>query len=265
MRRWYRGGLSAMSLFTAPLGRVYRGPLRSLASPERLDKGLTLILPGIEAESFFNHSVAYGLADGGVPTAIVVHDWTTTWVPMFLYHLRAWKRNLRAAQTVADRILAYQRDFPGRPVNLVGHSAGGAMALLALRQLPPENAVDAVLLLGAAVSPGFDLSVPLARVKQKIWNITSKFDWIYLGLGTLFLGTVDGRHAVCAGARGFHRPPGLSPEQSKLYDERLVETPFSRSMLRSFNLGGHFGYTNRVFVEEWLAPLLLSPPPPSTP
>ena len=43
--------------------------------PALLEKGLTLVLPGIEAESVFTYGMCDGLADGGVEGQIRVFNW----------------------------------------------------------------------------------------------------------------------------------------------------------------------------------------------
>ncbi len=101
-----------------------------------------------------------------------------------------------------------------------------------------------------AVSPSYDLGRALAHVELGIWNFYSSFDLLFLGVGTLILGTMDGRHVLAAGARGF------TSGQRADDGNGLRQQPYVAKMLRSWNYGGHFGCTNRVFVAEWLAPLL---------
>ena len=42
-----------------------------------------------------------------------------------------------------------------------------------------------------------------------------------------------------------------------LYRTRLRQCRYDLRMLRQFHLGGHFGWANRVFVAEVVAPLLI--------
>ena len=78
---------------------------------------------------------------------------------------------------------------------------------------------------------------------------------VALVLGTLVFGTVDRRHTVSAGFRGF-RERNLSSYQ------RLEQRPYRRAMFSSWHWGGHMGWTNRVFAAEHLAPLLRQSEPP---
>ena len=255
--RWMRGSLSTLGTLVPWGGRFCGSLLRQFRTPEREAEGLVIVLPGIESESFLNHSVAWGLSDGGWPGAIEVDDWTTTCTLFFVYHLRGWQRNLRQAQRIAARIVAYQDQHPGRPVHLIGHSGGGALAVLILEALPAERRITTCILLGPAIAPGYPLTKALSKVERGLWNFKSPLDWFFLGAGTLLLGTIDGRLSRSAGMIGFREPPGLSAAEQHLYREKLHEQPYLLSMSRTFNLGGHFGYTNRAFVETWIAPIVM--------
>jgi hypothetical protein len=64
--RWWRGFASAAGVLTVPLGTWWRRGIEHLAGPERLDRGLVIVLPGIEGRSHLCLDIANGLADGGV-------------------------------------------------------------------------------------------------------------------------------------------------------------------------------------------------------
>jgi pimeloyl-ACP methyl ester carboxylesterase len=226
-------------------------------SPERADNGYTIVLPGVEGTSCRNISIARGLVDAGHPAAVEVRDWTTGHWPLWPYHLMGYDRNKEQARQIAAQIVEYQNRYPGRPVTLIGHSGGAAMAVLILEALPADRSVTQAVLLAAAISPDHDLSTALARTEKRLINFHSWGDMGYLGLGTIALGTIDRRHSVSAGASGFRIPKDLSDAGRSLYETRLDQVPYRLEMLRSFNLGGHFSPTNRKFVAEWVAPRLV--------
>lgn len=231
----------------------------SWLAPERMERGYTIVLPGVEGTSWFNISIARGLVDAGHAAAIEIHDWTTGYWPMFVYHLVALERNRAQAQAIAERIVAYQDQYPGRPVTLIGHSGGAAMSVLVLEALPDERKIDQAVLLAGALSPDYDLSTAMSRTERGITNFSSAGDVGYLMLGTLALGTLDRQHAVSAGAVGFRIPEHLSDERRRWYEAMLHEEPYRLEMARSFNFGGHVGPANRNFVAQWVAPRLQSP------
>ena len=111
-----------------------------ISSPARHDCGIVLVLPGIEGRSVWSRNVVLGLDEGGVASAIEIHDWTTGVPGNFVYNLANLKRNRRAAREVARRIFEYLRRHPDRPVHVVGHSGGGGIAVLALDVRPPGPA-----------------------------------------------------------------------------------------------------------------------------
>jgi len=230
------------------------GEFSDWLTPERAEKGYTIILPGVEGTSWFNISVARGLVDAGHDRAIEIHDWTTGYWPMFVYHLMALERNREKAREIAERIVAYQDRYPGRPVTLIGHSGGAAMTVLVLESLPVDRQVTQAILLAGALSPDYQLDAALARSENGITNYYSGGDALYLIAGTLALGTIDRQHAVSAGAIGFHTPEKLTAEQRELYDAKLRQEPYRLEMFKSLNFGGHFGPVNRRFVAQWVAP-----------
>jgi pimeloyl-ACP methyl ester carboxylesterase len=257
--RWVRSTWAAIAAIIIPvawLGRLLGITLSKYRRPERYEHGLAIVLPGIEAQSFLNHGIVWGLSSGGWRGAIEIDDWTTTVVLLFLYHLRSWKRNLRQAQRIADRIVAYQTRYPGRPVHLIGHSGGGALSVLILEALPADRRITSAILLGPALSSRYPLQTALARTDRGIWSFWSYLDCVFCGAGTLLLGTLDGKHQPSAGMIGFRQPRNLSKADCDVYQRLLHQVGYSPRMLAGLNFGGHFGCVNPAFVEDWVAPLL---------
>lgn len=219
--------------------------MKAWLEPERLARGYVIVLPGIEGLSLLNRGIAAGLIDAGLPYGVEIYDWTDGpfWA---IYNLRSRKLHARQAEILRDKILSYRRQYPGRPVYLVGHSGGGAMSLLAAEGLPDGSSVTAIVMIVPAISPSYHLAAALKKVDREIWNYRSYGDCVYLGALTTLFGTVDGRHVPAAGAVGFSRP----------LDPRVHEIPFQMSMIRDWNTGGHLACTNRAFIRKWIAPIL---------
>lgn len=218
---------------------------------ERLDRGLVLVLTGVEGRGTLNLAIRDGLVDGGVDCAVEIVDWTAGGILTFPYNLRAENRNRAKAAEIAARIQRYRTSHPGAPVTLVGHSAGAAMAAFIAESLGEGSRVDGIVMLAAALSPGYRLDGALAHSRRGIVNYHSKCDWFFLAVGTLLLGTSDGRHGQAAGRVGF-RPTGDAGGCEKLY-----QVPWNARMLRKWNLGGHLTSSAVAYVAAFVAPVVI--------
>lgn len=231
----------------------------SLRSAARYERGLVIVLPGVEGESHMPVNIAKGLADGGVPCAIEIYDWTygVPWVaPVF--NLRSEAHNRRQARIIAGKLMVYQDRYPGRPTYIVGHSGGGGIAVWTLEALPQNREITAAILLAPAISPDYSLRYALRRTRVGIYNFYSPYDVGFLRLGTTVAGTIDGEHTRAAGAIGFSAPWGLTTEDRQLYASRLIQQRYTPKMAESGHVGTHFGWANRQFVAEWLSVLINS-------
>jgi hypothetical protein len=229
-------------------------------TPERLSRGYTIVVVGVNGDNMLSAGLAPGLAEGGYPGAVEVVDWTTGFWPLFVYHLRAARRHRAAAEQIAGKIAAYQARYPGREVNLVGFSAGAVVAAKAVEAMPEGRRIDRVVFLAGAISPLYDLRTVLARTRVGVWSYYQPQDLVALWAGTLVAGTADGHHIVSAGAVGFWTPVGLSEDERRRYDEKLVQAAYRPQMIASGNLGGHFQCVGRRFVAAWIAPILTGEP-----
>lgn len=220
----------------------------------RADRGLVIVLPGIEGRSGLNEAICTGLAEGGVPYKIELYDWTSRLGPVA--NQRAEGRNREQATQIAASIVRYKTAYPGRPVFLVGQSGGGAMAAWVAECLPSNQQVDGIVMLAASLSPTYSLDVALARSKRGIVNFYSSRDWFLLGIGTTVLGTMDGAHTSSAGKTGFERPALLT--RSKAY-ERLYQVSWTPAMAQAGNTGTHISSGASAFVATYVAPLIMTP------
>jgi pimeloyl-ACP methyl ester carboxylesterase len=256
-QRFLRGLMSILGMLLFPLGRFGRVGGEESSTEDRLQNGLIVVLPGIECRSFLNRSLVRGLIEGGVQSAVEIWDWTTGLLILFPLHLRLAWYHRRIANRFAKRISDYQKQYPGRPVQLVGHSGGGGMALFILEALPESRTVTSAILLGPAVSPYYDTRPAQQRTQHGIRNYYSLLDIGFLGISTIVLGTMDGWHWPSAGMIGFQEnrdDQAVSTENSSSAAP-LNQHAFRPAMFRQYNFGGHFGWTNRVFAAETLAPI----------
>jgi len=221
---------------------------------DRYQRGLVLVLTGVEGCSPLNRNICHGLNDGGVNWAIELVDWTVRLPGAYLVNLRSEGRNRRKAEEIADRIVRYQMAYPGNPVVLVGQSGGGAMAVWIAEALSPTTKIDGLILLSVSLSPGYRLDAALERSRRGIVSFRSSRDWVFLGAGTTLWGTMDGQHSPAAGRVGFQRP--LEGRPAVLY-QNLFEIPWTAAMARYWPGGQHLTSGSRRFAERYLAPFVL--------
>jgi pimeloyl-ACP methyl ester carboxylesterase len=145
----------------------------------------------------------------------------------------------------------YRAD-PRTRIYLSGHSGGTAIAVWALERLPPDVKVDTLLLIASALSPTYDLSPALRRVRGRAYALHSPYDPV-LGIGTRMFGTIDGIRTDAAGRVGFTPPPTAAdpPQYAK-----LTTVGYGPGWIRLSNIGDHIGPMMRPFAREVIAPLL---------
>jgi alpha-beta hydrolase superfamily lysophospholipase len=229
-----------------------------LVFPERLDRGYTIVLPGIWGSQPVDYGIVMGLQDGDVPSAVELHDWTAGALRL-IYNLRAIDHNKNEARKIAAKIVAYQEQHPGKPVHLVGYSGGAGMAVLALEAMPANHQVTDAILLAPTLASDYDLRPAISHTSHGIRNFYSPLDVpILLVLGTA-IGTTEGRHAAAAGAIGFQSPSNSTSAERRDYENHVPQQMYTPDMLMDGHGGGHFGWANRTFVARHVAPLLAAP------
>jgi pimeloyl-ACP methyl ester carboxylesterase len=211
---------------------------------QHLNEGLTIVLPGIDGRALHNENICRALAALNVPTAIELHDWTFPVGPIF--NQCAVGRNRDVSAMLAAYVVDYRRQHPQRPVYLIGHSGGTAIAVWAAEAMPPGEELDGVVLLGSSLSPGYDLSRALAGTKQLI-TYYSTSDAVLLGAGCTVIGTMDRQFTEAAGKVGF-----------SMTHPRLTQIPYDSSMARAGHDGSHFSYCGTGFVTAYVGPLIRS-------
>jgi len=199
------------------------------------------------------------LEEGGVAEHIPLYDWTCH--DAGLDALEAHDRNHFEAAKVAKILSARAAfDHTGKII-LTAESAGAGVAIWALERLPADVQVDDVLLVAAAISPGYDLSASLKHVRGKLYYFSSTQDWYTLGWCTSIFGTMDGKKSKSAGFVGFTRPPEADPGQYA----KLVEIKYDPSWAKWGDLGGHTGALSVSFARKFIAPMLVQAEQDSNP
>jgi pimeloyl-ACP methyl ester carboxylesterase len=217
----------------------------------RLEKGLVIVLSGIEGRGPLNEAICRGLDEGGVDLAIENYEWATRMG--LVINLRAEQRNRNVSVDLADRIVRYKMQYPGNPVYLVGQSGGGAIAAWTAEAMPVGEPVNGVVMIAPSLSPEYMLDRALANVEEGIVNFHSEGDWMLLGLGTTIAGTMDGKHTSSAGKGGFEVPQRGT--RRRLY-RKLHQIGWTKEMARTGHSGGHMSSSASGFVAKYIAPLI---------
>lgn len=217
-------------------------------TPPRLDRGLVVILPGIEGEGRLSHGVRKGLLRAGVGAALPIYRWGRP-IPIAgpLLNQVDVIGNKLVARKIAQMIVDYQETHPGKPVYIVGHSGGGGVAVFSAEAMPEGTSLDGLVLLSASISKTYDLTDALKRCRRGIVNFYSGSDIALLAIGTTVMGNVDGIRGPSAGLTGFdNRPQGL------------YQVPWRREMASAGNHGGHTDSAEPAFVRRYVAPWVLA-------
>lgn len=245
----------AVTVMSAGCGSPFQ-PLPDRAT--RMTHGYTYYLDGAGGGQPLRNwagGVRQGLLDAGYNGAGEVFTWETgAGVAADQGSSVEYKRG--KARELAGRIQTYAREYPGRPIHLIGLSAGTAVAVFTLESLPESCSVDNVILLGSSMSSDHDLTAALRRVRGHLYVFTSDNDAVlrFLVPSAGSADRVDAGERL-AGLRGFMMPARATPETRQLY-AKVKRVPWTREFERDGNYGGHTDAVNAAFVRDHIAPLL---------
>jgi pimeloyl-ACP methyl ester carboxylesterase len=234
------------------VGCLHARQPRAAAPP--VERAVVFVVGGIGGLDPLQLWAPLTLPHAGVSHEIRVFEWTHGKF-RFLRDLQ----DARHLQTEADRLADKVSEAlaRGRPVYLLGHSAGAGLVLAAAGRLPPGS-LERVVVLSGAVSPTYDLRPALRAARGGVVSFHSTCDRFALGWGTSQFGTVDRAYGPAAGRDGFREPADLDEEGKALY-ARLVQRPWRWGMLLEGCSGSHHGPTMPLFLARHVAPWLRGP------
>jgi len=245
------GGVLAVALGTG-CHRV------NYTAPERYERGLVVVLSGAGDIMGEVDSIRSGLDSGGVKQALETFRWSQGEV---LTDQTALEHNRRMAQRLARRLEAYERQYPGRPVRLIGVSAGTGIAVFAIENLrAPAHVTDAILL-SSSLQAHYNLASALQHVRQKLYVFTNSAADVVLSAGVGITGTVDRSGNAAGGLFGFTPPENAAAVAKQLYKDKLVHIAWRPGDILLGNPGDHLGPTRSAFVRDRIAPIVLGRPP----
>ena len=215
-------------------------------------KPLLVHLPGIAGDMPIERSYMSALKVGGFDADVRLYDWTgDNW---WFQALRAYDDNRQAARHLAEELTTFARANPDRPIFISSDSGGAGPAVWALEALPADVMVQSVVLICPALSPDYDLSGALMRVRGQMLAFHSPRDAFVLGWGTSTWGTIDRKRVAAAGYGGFMLPRGA--RDAGQY-RKLKSIPYEPAWWGKFNHpGDHTGAMGSRFASGYIAPLL---------
>ena len=231
------------------------GCTRSQATPvEQLNQGLVWMFPGVEGGPRSLQQVCRAFRNAGVTSAFRIHQWGR---PLgIITNLLSYEGNRAAAARIAKHLVAYRETHLEAPIDLLGYSGGGGMAVMVAEALPEDVRLRNVILVQPALSPDYDLEPALKRVDGKLVNFYSPHDWLFLHVGTRVFGTMDRVHVASAGKDGFNVL--MAVDEPELL-ERFEQHCWSPRMAFSGHVGTHLGILLYTWNKKYVAPYLLPP------
>lgn len=243
----------------ASLGLTACGDRRDSAiRPE--EHGLVCMFPGVGGGKWSQAAACRGLRTAGVKQKIHINEWDTPFVDV-LGHLQDIERNRDIAARAAEQIVAYRATYPHTPIDLIGYSAGGGIALLTAEALPTDIELRNVVLVQPGISPTWDLTPTLRRVTSRLINFYCPSDWLILGAGTRTFGTVDRQKVASAGKEGLDLDVAVHDPALR---RKVAQVRWTWDMFWSGHIGNHTGILAEAWNRDYVAPYLLPPAAPAS-
>lgn len=210
--------------------------------------GIVFYCPGAGNMDFGDFGVREGLKRAGFRGQVATFTWTIAPLNPAIDQTLRFNAKLRA-KLLSGIIRDYIDEFPGRPVSLIGLSAGSGVALWALEGLPDGYQVDNVVFLGSSLHHRCDLAQGLRHVRGKLYNYFSPHDAILAGPMKVF-GSIDGVFGEDgAGSIGFSGPS---------VTDRVINIAWRPEYQKYGNYGGHTDATSADFIHAIVSKNILS-------
>jgi pimeloyl-ACP methyl ester carboxylesterase len=230
------------------------GPARveSWCPPPLDTRAIVVVIDGAGGSPDGYNSLSRVVREQALPLQVVSFEWSHG--PLGFIADQVQTDYTRAAGCrLAERVRLLCQQAPGKPIELMAHSAGTLVALSCAEALPPDS-LERIVLLAPAVSCTYDLRPALRCSRRGIDVYCSERDRFYLGFGIRLLGTTDGKREDAAGRIGFCNPAQAAADPA-LY-AKLHQHPWEPSLAWTGHNGEHGGAFREAFMRTQIIPLL---------
>ena len=224
------------------------------ARPPGVSQGAIFVANGAGGSNATTQSLERALEEEHLPLSVQTLAWSYGY-GMIVLDQRDGANAHDAGLKLALSVLAYRRQFPGKAVYLLGHSAGSAVILAAAEELPPAS-VDRIVLLAPSVSANHDIRPALRAARLGMHVFYSWRDVAFLGLGTALVGTPDGFGEAAAGRVGFRSRVESTADAALA--AKLHQHAWDPGVEWTGNRGGHFGTQADKYLRAYVVPLFLN-------
>lgn len=220
-----------------------------------MDGDVVFILDGVGGFQFAPVMIRRVVRSRGLRIGTIVCRWQWGLVGEMWTDLMWLRRNRVEAARLARRLLSHRRAYPSARLHLFGYSGGAGVAVLACEALGGRRVIDHLMLIAPALSPDYDLAPALTAV-HRCTVFVSERDFMLLGLGTRWFGTIDRVRTRSAGMVGFRMPGDVSSVDRAAY-ERLRQVRWEPSFKDGGVSGGHIGWLSERFLGKIMTELIV--------
>lgn len=193
--------------------------------------------------------VRAGLRQAGFVGPVERYGWSSGLGPLH-DHLVVGPSHPRT-RSLARRITQLRQADPNGKIILMSLSAGSGIVVHALEQLPPDIAVDHVVVLSPSICSRHDLTQALRHVKGRLYVTTSMQDHILAAAGSAGM-----EGGPPAGQKGFVLPDYGNAETKRLY-QKVIHLPWRPGYSAYGWDGGHVSVTRSDFIRVVIAPRIM--------
>lgn len=227
--------------------------VQCFAPPPCEAKALVVVIGGAGGSKSSYNSLTRVVAEQCLPFQVEDYEWVHGGVIRFVADQCDCEYSRAAGRRLAGHLRGVLEQTPCKPIVLVAHSAGSAVALACAECLPP-NSLERIILLAPSISRSYDLRPALICTREGIDVFCSEKDRMYLGIGIILLGTADGKYEPAAGRAGFRDPCPSCPDAC-LY-AKVRSHPWDPCMAWTGHHGQHTGSFKDPFMRTQIVPLL---------